>query len=59
VHLEIYELTLSRFDIKADESLFIDDNLRNIEAARALGIHSIQFHSPEQLAQDLDAYVTL
>tara|TARA_B110000971_G_scaffold99149_1_gene101985 strand:+ start:127 stop:750 length:624 start_codon:yes stop_codon:yes gene_type:complete len=56
---EIYELTLSRFDIKADESLFIDDNLRNIEAARALGIHSIQFHSPEQLAQDLDAYVTL
>ena len=56
---EIYELTLSRFDIKADESLFIDDNLRNIEAARALGIYSIQFHSPEQLAQNLDAYITL
>ena len=26
----IYELTLSRFDLKAEESLFIDDNLRNI-----------------------------
>ena len=54
---EIYELTLNRFDLKAEESLFIDDNLRNIEAARALGIHSIQFHSPEQLEQELKDYI--
>lgn len=54
---EIYELTLNRFDLKAKESLFIDDNLRNVEAARALGIHSIQFHSPEQLAQELEDYI--
>ena len=54
---EIYELTLNRFDLKAEESLFIDDNLRNVEAARALGIHSIQFHSPEQLAQELEDYI--
>jgi 2-haloacid dehalogenase len=54
---EIYELTLNRFDLKAKESLFIDDNLRNVEAARALGIHSIQFHSPEQLAQELKDYI--
>ena len=54
---EIYELTLNRFDLKAEESLFIDDNLRNVEAARALGIHSIQFHSPEQLAQELKDYI--
>ena len=54
---EIYELTLNRFDLIAEESLFIDDNLRNVEAARALGIHSIQFHSPEQLAQELKDYI--
>ncbi len=54
---EIYELTLNRFDLKAEESLFIDDNLRNVEAARALGIHSIQFHSPEQLAQESKDYI--
>ena len=54
---EIYELTLNRFDLKAEESLFIDDNLRNVEAARALGIHSIQFHSPEQLEQELKDYI--
>ena len=54
---EIYELTLKRFNLKAEESLFIDDSLRNIEAAKALGIHSIQFHSPEQLAQELEDYI--
>jgi len=50
---EIYELTLNRFDIKAENSLFIDDNLRNIEAAKALGIHTIHFTSPEKLRSSL------
>jgi len=54
---EIYELTLSRFNIQAGESLFIDDNLRNIEAARDLGIHSIHFQNPEQLNKELGAYI--
>tara|TARA_B110000285_G_scaffold151437_1_gene169060 strand:- start:2371 stop:2973 length:603 start_codon:yes stop_codon:yes gene_type:complete len=49
---EIYELTLSKFNLKAGESLFIDDNLRNIEAARKFGIHSIHFQSPEQLNKE-------
>jgi 2-haloacid dehalogenase len=46
---EIYHTTLKRFEIKAEESLFIDDNLRNIEAAAALGIQCIHFISPQQL----------
>ena len=54
---EIYELTLSKFNLKAGESLFIDDNLRNIEAARKFGIHSIHFQSPEQLNKELCAYI--
>jgi 2-haloacid dehalogenase len=54
---KIYELTLSRFNLKAGESLFIDDNLRNIEAARKFGIHSIHFQSPEQLNKELGAYI--
>ncbi len=55
---EIYELTLSRFNIKAEESLFIDDNLRNIEAAKNLGINAIHFHSPEQLVKELKNYIS-
>lgn len=50
---EIYQLTLDRFDFMAEESLFIDDNLRNIEAAANLGIHTIHFKNPEDLKLNL------
>jgi len=50
---EIYELTLDRFQIKAEESFFIDDNLRNIEAAGKMGIHTHHFKNPKALETDL------
>jgi 2-haloacid dehalogenase len=53
---EIYDLTLERFDIKADEAIFIDDNLRNIEAANALGINGIHFKSAEKLMEQLKTF---
>ncbi len=53
---DIYLLTLDRFNIKAEQSIFIDDNLENIEAANSLGINGIQFKRPEQLAQQLKKY---
>jgi len=53
---EIYDLTLERFDIKADEAIFIDDNLRNIEAANALGINGIHFKSAEKLIEQLKTF---
>lgn len=53
---EFYQLLLSRYNIKAEESLFIDDNLRNIHAAELLGIKSIHFQSPQQLTRELLAY---
>jgi len=52
---EIYQTTLNRFDILAEESLFIDDNARNVAAAAALGIQTIQFQNPKQLTTDLQA----
>lgn len=51
----IYHLILSRYDIKPQDAVFIDDNLRNIEAAKAIGIQSILFVSPDQLAADLQS----
>lgn len=51
---EIYELTLDRYNIDVSESLFIDDNLRNIKAAEALGIKGIHFLNPNQLRQELN-----
>lgn len=37
---EIFEAVLQQADVKADETLFIDDSLKNCEAAQALGIHT-------------------
>ena len=50
---EFYHLTLERFGLRAEETLFIDDNLRNVQAAEAIGIHCIRFESPQQLKDAL------
>jgi len=50
---EIYVLTLNRFNIEASQSLFIDDNARNIEAAKKMGINTIRFNNPTQLKSEL------
>ena len=52
---EIYETTLERYDLKASESIFIDDNERNIVAANLLGIQTIKFLNSHQLEKDLKA----
>lgn len=53
---EIYETTLSRFNIIAEQSIFIDDNLRNIEAANALGINGVHFKSSKLLIDQLKTF---
>ena len=50
---EIYVLTLNRFNIEASQSLFIDDNARNIEAAKKMGVNTIRFNNPTQLKSEL------
>jgi 2-haloacid dehalogenase len=51
---EIYQLLLDRYDVRAAEALFIDDSLRNIKGAEALGIHCIHFTGPESLRATLN-----
>jgi len=52
---EIYRHTLAKLGTRPEETLFIDDKLENIEAARALGMKAIQFFSVEELRADLIA----
>ena len=49
----IYQMILDRYGITPERSLFIDDSLRNIKGAQALGIHGIHFESPAQLRVNL------
>lgn len=49
----IYQLLLSRYGLEGKECIFVDDNLRNIEAARKEDIQSIHFKNPDQLKVDL------
>ena len=49
----IYELLLSKLGAAPEETLFLDDKLENIEAARQLGIVGLQFSTVEKLRQDL------
>lgn len=50
---EIYELLIKRFNLIPSESIFIDDNLRNINAAEDVGIKSIHFKNSDQLKEEL------
>jgi len=52
---DIYKITLDRYLLDPKASLFIDDNKRNIEAAQALGIQTIHFENPQQLASDISS----
>jgi 2-haloacid dehalogenase len=48
-----FQLLLDRYQLTAEEVLFIDDNFRNIKAALKMGIDSIHFISPEELHAEL------
>jgi putative hydrolase of the HAD superfamily len=50
---EIYRYVLKELGTLPDETLFLDDKLVNIQAARALGIRAIHFSTVEQLRADL------
>lgn len=54
--VEIYETTISRFNIEPERSVFIDDNLRNVEASNKLGINGIHFKNPETLINQLKEF---
>ena len=56
---KIYQLLLNRYDINPVTSVFIDDSLKNIKAAQAMGIHDIHFQSAKQLYKDLEKYGVL
>lgn len=51
----IYKILLERYGLKAEESVFIDDNRANIAAAADLGFMTIHFDSIGNVQQKLSA----
>lgn len=49
----IYAELFRRYQITPEEAVFIDDTAENIEAAKALGLHTIHFTSYEQAVEEL------
>jgi 2-haloacid dehalogenase len=50
---EIYDIIIGRYHLDPSKTLFIDDNLRNINAANVLGIKTIHFINPSQFKSAL------
>jgi epoxide hydrolase-like predicted phosphatase len=51
----IYERTLERLERRPSETLFIDDFVENVHAARAVGMHAIHFRPSMNLPAELEA----
>lgn len=55
----IYQALLEKYDLKAEECVFLDDRADNIEAAKKLGFHGIVVESYEQARKELKDLVEL
>ena len=54
---KIYQTLLERYNLKAEESVFIDDNINNVKGAIDMGMKSIRFVNAEQLQKDLNELI--
>jgi 2-haloacid dehalogenase len=52
---EIFRRLLRRYDLRAAETVMVDDAERNVAAAAALGMATVHFRSPAQLREELIA----
>ena len=50
----IYKALLQKYNLKADECVFLDDRADNIEAAELLGLQGIVVKSYEQAEAELE-----
>ncbi|MCL5433170.1 MAG: HAD family phosphatase [Patescibacteria group bacterium] len=51
--LKAFELILKKLKVTPQECVFVDDWLKNIEAAKKLNINTIHFQNPNQLKTEL------
>jgi len=55
----IFYLTLERLGVAPQQAIFLDDSLRNVDSARELGIHAVQFVDPQTSLAELETLLDL
>jgi 2-haloacid dehalogenase len=53
----IYELAINRFNLIPQETIFIDDKLENIEAAKNLNLKTIHLVDPNRIELEIDKFL--
>jgi 2-haloacid dehalogenase len=48
-----YKIIIGRYHLDPSKTIFIDDSMRNVKGAEAVGITGIHFHNPSQLKEAL------
>ena len=54
---DIYQCLMNTYGLKAEECVFLDDRAENIEGAKAVGIHGIEFKNYEQASALLEQFI--
>lgn len=56
-NLDFYEFILDKYKINANELLFLDDNIKNINGANVLGIKTIKVEKNNNLVSEIGFYI--
>ena len=51
----IYQLALKALGVEASQAIFVDDFIENLEAASALGMHTVRFRNRTQAQQQVES----
>ena len=56
-NLDFYEFILDKYKINANELLFLDDNIENVNGAKKLGIQTIKVEKNSNLISKVELYI--
>jgi len=56
-NMAIYELAINRFNLMPQKTVFIDDKLENIEAAKIIHLNTIHLVDPNKIELEVDKFI--